>query len=246
MISSAISGALNEKIRLETIANNLANINTVGFKADRAAFSETIKTGIVKNTTESDKNTPFLPNYEPFRIGTDFSPGQLKYTGNPLDIALEGNGFFSIETPDGIQFTRKGNFTINSEGILVTKDGLPVLGKGGKITIDGKSLSVDEQGNIYMDGKQIDAFKLIDFPKPYNLLKTGGTLFKSADENIQGTDAKNIKVNQGVVESSNVNGIQAMTEMIDTLRGYESYQKIIQFFHYIDEKAINDVGKLTQ
>ena len=245
-IYMAGSGALIQKRKLEILANNIANVNTVGFKEDKVSFNVANLTGL-----ENDKpgnnlasgGTQLIPSKLPFKTFTNFSSGHLEHTGNSLDIALEGDGFFCIKTTEETQYTRKGNFTLNQEGIMVTQEGLPVLGDGGIIQIDTSDFVVDANGNIVVDGGVVATIKVVDFPQS-SLEKAGNTRFTTLDPMNKGETAEKVNVKQGYVEHSNVNIIRMMTDMIDTLRGYESYQKIIRSLNDIDSKAINEVGSV--
>jgi len=187
-----------------------------------------------------------------FKVYTDHSGGSLKSTGNDFDLALVGKGFFCVQTPDGIHYTRKGDFTLNAEGVLVTRSGWPVLGESGEISVDGESnpnlhrkFSVDEQGHLSVDGNQVDSLRLVDFPQPYNLVKVGDALFKAKDSGPGEIQAEEVSVNQGFIELSNVDAVKMMTEMIEVLRGYESYQQIIRSVDDVNSRAINEIGKTT-
>jgi len=127
---------------------------------------------------------------------------------------------------------------------MVTMDGLSVLGEGGPINIEGNTFTVDAKGNISVDGSQVDTIKIIGFQNPDALKKTGNSLFEIADKNAVETKAENTGVSQGFIELSNVNAIRMMTEMIEVLRGYESYQKAIKTADEANAKAINDVGRV--
>jgi len=239
----AATGALNYQKKLDVLANNVANINTVGFKADKVSF---VAVDLAENdSTLSDPsaNTNLLSVVSK----PVFSSGSMRFTGNTFDVALEGDGFFSVNTPDGVRYTRNGSFTFNNNGTLVTRDGFPVLGDGGEISIndvEDSKIVIDEVGNIYSDDKKIGALKLVDFSKPYELDKVGSTFFMAKDLNANEIEPDELKVNQGFVELSNVDAVRAMTEMIETLRGYESYQKIIRSLSDVSAKAINDVGSV--
>ncbi|MEA3279827.1 MAG: flagellar basal-body rod protein FlgF [Thermodesulfobacteriota bacterium] len=240
------SGALIQKRKLEVLANNIANVNTVGFKEDKVSFNVANLTGLKNDKPGNDfasEGTRLIPSKLPFKTFTNFSPGHLEHTGNSLDIALEGDGFFCIETTEGTQYTRKGNFTLNHEGIMVTQEGLPVLGEGGTIQIDASDFVVDAKGNIVVDGSVVATIKVVDFPQS-SLEKAGNTRFTTLDPMNKGETAEGVNVKQGYVEHSNVNIIRMMTDMIDTLRGYESYQKIIRSLNDIDSKAINELGSV--
>ena len=238
----AAGGVFYER-KLAVLANNLSNINTVGFKRDQAFRLSGLKENPEGSLIPGKSQNPFP--IMPFGTRADFSPGPLKHTGNALDLSLDGKGFFCIETPEGIQYTRKGNFTLNESGELVTQEGLLVLGEGGNIEINGKSVVVDAQGNVSADGNPVDTIKIVDFPQPYALEKAGNSLFALADPDIAENEAEEVEVRQGFVEFSNVDPIRVMTEMIEVLRGYESYKKIIQSIDDVSSKAINDVGRLA-
>jgi flagellar basal-body rod protein FlgG len=257
-IYTATSGALAYQMRLDVLSNNLSNMGTVGFKEDRTVFraylpasqdpiSENLQTTLMSEeptTLESYQISNSLVAFE--GTTTDFSPGQLKQTGNAFDLAIDGNGFFCIQTPGGVQYTRKGNFTLNHEGVLANQEGLPVLGNGGKIEfIDGKDFIVDKEGNISIDGEEIDTLKIVNFTAPHSLEKVGNTLFAPTGPGIIEEKAEGFGINQGFIELSNVNAIRVMLEMIEVLRGYESYKKVIQSVDDVTSKAINEVGQLA-
>lgn len=242
-IYMAATGALNYQKKLDVLANNIANISTVGFKADKTSF---IYSELTENNNELS-DTSLNTNLLSVVVTPSFSAGSMRFSGNTFDLALEGDGFFSVNTPDGIMYTRSGCFTFNDNGTLVTKEGFPVLGEGGEISIsdvEDKNIVVDENGNIYSGDKKIGALKLVDFPKPYKLVKAGNTFFMVENNTAGEIDPVDLKVNQGFVELSNVDAVKAMTEMIETLRGYESYQKVIRSLDDVSQKAINDVGNV--
>ena len=255
-IYTATSGALAYQLKLEVLSNNLSNINTVGFKEDRAIFKtylpdsqhptfETPQAEIISG--EPMDLAPYQTNNALVAFEctmTDFSSGQLKRTGNALDLALEGNGFFCIQTPDGVQYTRKGNFSLNQDGILVTQEGFPVLADGGEIKIDDQDFAIDGEGNISVDGKQVDTLKIVNFADTHSLKKVGNTLFAPATSEFTEEKAEGFTVNQGFIELSNVDAVKVMTEMLEVLRGFESYKKVIQSIDDVTSKAINDVGRL--
>ncbi|MDY6880757.1 MAG: flagellar basal-body rod protein FlgF [Desulfatiglans sp.] len=253
----AASGALAFQKRLEIISNNLANINTKGFKEDLTLFrsylpgpSDAVKADIEEYlaSEEVDLLDPHLSNNFLVKVEdtiTDFSPGDMRRTGNVLDLALEGDGFFCVNTPDGTQYTRKGNFTMNNDGVLVTEEGHPVLGNGGEIEVDGRDVVVDAQGNVSVDGNQIDTLRIVSFSDNSVLKKVGDVLFAPIDEQVSEESAEGVTVNQGFLESSNVNAVQAMVEMIEVLRGYESYQKILRSIDDLTLQTINEVGELA-
>ena len=246
-IYMSAAGAIAYEKRMQVISNNLANINTSGFKKDKGHFQiidspDSIKEDLEKNAISKEEKQP--PLWLQFETKTDFSAGALKHTGNPLDLALEGDGFFCIKTEQGTQYTRNGNFSLDQDGMLVTMDGLSVLGEGGSINIDGNTFTVDANGNVEVDGNLVDTIKIVGFQKQDELKKTGNSLFAIYDNNTVESKVENIRLSQGFIELSNVNAIRMITEMVEVLRGYESYQKAIKTADEANAKSINEVGRV--
>ena len=239
-IYQAASGAIVQELRLQVIANNLANANTTGYKADRPSFRIP---GDEETKVEEDKAGELPKAYDmrdpgeeiedppatlPFGQLVDFSQGPTRVTGNPLDFAINGSGFFVVQTESGTAYTRDGSFTRAEDGTLVTHEGRPVLGENGTITLDGEDVAVDMDGNILVDGQQVGTLKVVEFPKPYPLEKTQDNLFVPISQAVAEEKAEDFTVAQGALEASNVNPIVAMTEMVETHRMFEFYQKVIQ------------------
>jgi flagellar basal-body rod protein FlgG len=246
-ISSTLAGALTQEMRLNVLANNIANVNTAGFKEDRIFQLPQTSDSVWNNTPAAARQNTALDNVSslPVSTFTNFEQGPLKETGNSLDMALEGDGFFAIQTPGGIRYTRKGSFSLSQNGVLVTQEGYPVLGKNkGEIRINGQNVSVDSSGAVFVDNASVDSLDIVGFSNRNNLEKVGDSLYSAQDPNDQGAPATTTQVQQGFIESSNVDSIKAMTDMIDVLRGYESYQKIIQSMNDTTSKTVNDVGKM--
>lgn len=239
----AAAGALVQQLRLEVLSNNVANINTIGYKGDRSIFQipEETESQVFETPIEGIQSlSPYAP---PFSTVIDFSQGAIRQTGNSLDVAINGKGFFSIQTPDGVQYTRQGSFTLDTEGVLVTQDGYPVMGEGGAITLEEGSVEIDMEGAVYVDGDEIGRLQIIDFPNVDGLKKAGNGRFIALDTAMPGSRPENTVLRQGHVESANVNPVRAMTEMIETSRAFEAYQKVIQSTDEATSKSINDVGK---
>jgi flagellar basal-body rod protein FlgF len=241
-ISGIISKMKAQEMRLEVMSNNMANANTVGFKEDRLFRLPESHSSVWGNLSGVlPKDISSVPVY----TFTNFEQGHLKETGNALDVALGGEGFFSVQTPKGLQYTRKGDFALNSDGTLVTQEGYPVLGKGGgKIQISGEKVVVSSSGGILVDGVEVDSLQVVDFANKKRLLKMGDSLYSQQDPNDTGTPADKTLVQQGFIEGSNVDSIKIMTEMIDVIRGYESYQKTLQSMNETNSKT-NEIGKLS-
>ncbi len=236
----ALSGTLAQQKRLDVLTNNLANVNTPGFKKDKAVFKmalpppdnqTSLSTGSLKDKVFVETNS----------IATDFSTASYNQTGNPLDLAIEGDGFFEVMTPQGTRYTRDGSFRRNEEGELVTTEGYKVMGDGGPIRIEGNGVKVDREGNVQVDGAPVGKLKVVDFPKPYPLKKEMENLYAlPASVNAM---LSNAEIRQGYTEGANVSVIREMTSMIDVMRSYESYIKAMQSMDEATGKVINEVGR---
>ncbi len=262
-IYTAASGAAAQQMRLELLANNLANVDTAGFKEDNAVFSAFLPGMAPAGTTQATGASapllvggmlPLPANYHATfgEARTSFSQGALKSTGNPLDLALEGEGFFVVQTPQGQRYTRRGSFALNEEGTIVTSDGHPLLGDAGPIQIEPQNqnlqaldLQVDEEGNLLAGGEMLGKLQIVAFDAPYPLRKAEGVLFVSEDPLLVGRKAEKVTVRQGQLEMANVEAVRAMIEMIEVLRVYESCQKMMRTVDDATGRAINDVGRLT-
>jgi flagellar basal-body rod protein FlgF len=247
----AATGALAYEKRLQLISNNLANVNTVGFKKDEGRFRAFDLAETPDNPLRVNDGRSQAPAYWTlFSSYTDFSSGGMKKTANPFDLALSGNGFFCVQTPDGLQYTRRGDFTVNADDVLVTQEGWPVMGQGGEIRLKmakpsetNREFSVTEDGYVTVDGSQVDRLRIVDFTQPDALEKAGQSYYRALKpEALQELD-ENFKVSQGFLELSNVDTVSMMTEMIEVLRGYESYQKMMRSIDDMDARLINDVGR---
>ena len=233
-IYKAGAGAILQQIRLEAYANNLANVNTTGFKADQPVFRF--------DAPEISSNVPDNTVALPLTYVTNFESGPLRQTGAPLDVAIVGGGFFEVQTPDGLQYTRNGGLSINADGELSTAEGWPVMGQGGAIRIEGSRVEINEEGQVAVDGDVVGVLKVVDFNDRSALKKAGNSLFK--DEGAGGgmVAAEGYRIAQGNLESSNVDAIRTMTEIIETLRVFETYQRVIRSADEATAKTINEVG----
>jgi flagellar basal-body rod protein FlgF len=232
---AALSGNLSAMRRLEVISNNLANASTPGFKADQIQF-ESVLAG-VKNPSTQD---PSLSNE---RFSTDFTSGPLQKSDNVLDVALDGDGFFVVQTPQGPAYTRQGNFHRGAGGKLVTADGYEVQGQGGPISVAGGRIQIGGDGVVTVDGSPAGTLAQVDFPKPYALSKAGAGLFVPADPQTA-TTPSSAQVKQGFLESSNVKVVVEMARMIETSRYFESCAKAVKSYDDMASKAANELGKV--
>lgn len=247
----AASGALASQKKLDTIANNLANVNTPGFKNDKLVFESYLskqKTGAPGVSSMKNPNPTNMRQAEyvsPAEQYTDFSQGPVRVTDSPLDIALKGPGFISVMTYEGERYTRNGTMQVGPNGELVTSAGHAVVSDTGQaIYVNNGFVTIDEGGNVWVDGgpgsgyfngklpsgifgEHIGRIKLVDFPKPYGLVKEGNGLFRAPDP-YEAVAPDRLRVLQGHLEGSNVNMIQSMTAMIQNQRIMETYKKAIQ------------------
>ncbi len=213
--------------QLTVLANNLANANTVAYKGDRL-FEEIIQYS-TKGIPEADQVNEItgIPVTRQREV-TDFTTGSILETGNPLNVAMGGDGFFVVQTAQGRRYTRQGNFQVNAAGQLQSADGNPVLGENGAITLPPGQVHIDEAGHVSVDGLEIDRLKLVDFSDRTKLAKEGNSRYALADDTEPeiAPSAPNLK--QGALEASNVNTMRLMTEMLDARRQFEAMQKAIQ------------------
>jgi flagellar basal-body rod protein FlgF len=238
-IYKAAAGAIQQQIRLEAYANNLANVNTVAFKADQPVF----RFDAPEIPTEMPAGGQRLSPYAlPLEYVTNFEEGALRQTGGSMDVAIEGKGFFEVQTPDGPQYTRNGRLSINADGLLSTSEGQPIMGQGGEITIDGSRIEISQSGEISVDGNVVGVLKVVDFTDPSKLNKVGNSLFKDPNNAAGPVDAEAYHIVQGALESSNVDAIRTMTEIIETLRVFETYQRVIRSADEATGKTVNEVG----
>ncbi len=221
-VSSSINALMRE---YETITNNLANLNTAGFKRRCNTFSKTLEEQMTGAETYS-------PGSIELNSSLDFSQGNLSETGRLLDFALCGRGFFVIETPNGPLYTRNGIFETNQNGQIIDSQGRVIAGEGGPITIPSdvgiSQVSVSNDGSVNASGIPIGKFKLVDFgDNEAKLVPIGESCYQMPDQNIQPVAAENVIVKQGSQEVSNVEMIEELVDMIMVSRLYEANMKFI-------------------
>ena len=251
---SALFGALSNEHRMNSIANNLANVNTTGFKRDMLSFKDTFAMYAHDQIMEpmvnlrSKKLFPEPQHLSRTRIAqaqVDFDQGSLKVTGAPFDVAISGNGFFKVRTPQGDFYTRNGHFRMTGEGMLITEQGYPVLGNGGEVTLpDGvKNFTIAENGDIYGDGQAMGSIDLVEVDNPLGLEKLGSNMYRPrVGSDVQEVESKSYMV-QGFLEVSNVNPVYEMVNMIEAQRQFEAYAKVMQTTEAIDKETITKVGR---
>lgn len=241
------SGMLSESAKVDAIANNLANVNTAGYKRDNVINREfgdmlidRVNDGDTKRTTIGSMGLGTVVD----AIMPNFESGMLQQTGNNFDVAIQGDGFFTVETADGPRYTRNGSFIKNAAGELTTLEGQRVLGMNGPIVLPAEEtgqLNISGDGQVSLGATVIDQLQIVDFPDRKSLQKQGSSLFFN-DSNQQPTPSTST-VKQGMKESSNVNVVKEMINLIVAQRTYESNSKVVLNVDRNLDKLINEVGK---
>lgn len=178
------------------------------------------------------------------RVFTNFTQGNMMETGNDSDLALNGDGFFKVQTEDGTRYTRDGSFKIDANGTLVTSDGYTVLGGNGDINIGQNEFNIDENGNIFLNGQLGNTLDIVTINNDEYLRKEGNNLYTMAEGTNAEEAAFNGEVLTGYLETSNVDSMKEMVDMISTMRNYESNQKVVQAYDEILGKAVNDIARV--
>ena len=241
---TAATGMVVQEMRQETISNNLNNANTPGYKRDEPllkSFPETLLWQIGNGQKQLIGGLPSGSMVD--QVVTEHDPGIVERTGRPLDMALEGDGYFSLETPNGIRYSRNGHFQRTKDGYLVNEMGFYALGSSGRIKLSSEDITVDEYGKISIDGQMVAELDIRSFDNPETLLKEGNALFKASDNTRETTDAS-INVLQKSLEKSNVNLVKEMVNMMNVVRTYESNQKVIQAYDRVMEMSAKEIGSL--
>ncbi|WP_421900955.1 flagellar basal-body rod protein FlgF [Maridesulfovibrio sp.] len=248
-IFSALFGAMSNEHRIDISANNLANVNTTGFKRDNCAFQDTFirfAHDYVADAKPYLRDKDQLPEAKIMarpRLSEeviDMSQGSFQKTGNPLDLAIRGDGFFKVQKNGETLLTRNGVFTLSSEGTLVTEQGYPVMANGGEVNLPPRSrVAVDGEGVIFADGQEVGRLDFVQ-PADYRALKKQGeNLFINEGGEIPAEG----EVAQGYIEKSNVEVVNEMVAMIECQRSFEMYQKMITTTDQLDQKVIQQVGR---
>lgn len=243
---TAAAGMLTGLIRHETIVHNLSNVRTIGYKADRATlkdFPSLLLTEVRDGQSKSEIGEAGT-GVSLAAIKTDFSGGPIKLTDNPLDFAIAEEGFFRIETQEGIRYTRDGRFHRDVDGRLITANGNLVLGENGPITLPEGALTVTPQGELFVNDTQVERFTLARFADTDNIIKDGQTNFTAQGAAPELMPLQDVQVYQGYLEESNLDSAQAVTEMMSVLRAYQASQRLVQFQDQINGQAANELGRV--
>ncbi len=217
-------------------ANNIANINTPGFKKQSMLFVEHLnKAGEAKDTISQ------VNDYSSYRDNTQ---GALRKTDNQLDLAIQGDGFFVVKTPEGQKYARAGNFTLNNQREIVTKDGYQVMGDGGPLVIqeDAYDINITKEGTISTNSGDVGKIKLVTFKNLNNIVPIGNNLFEATKD--KETAVLNPSIQQGMLEQSNVQPVLEMSRMIEIQRMFEMTQNLVRSNHDLQRNAIQQLTRV--
>jgi flagellar basal-body rod protein FlgF len=217
--------------QMDMVANNVANINTPGYRGQSLLFSEFV-------ADPRGQDAPYSMVYD-YGQYVSTAPGAFQNTGGKLDVALQGPGFFQINTPQGPRYSRAGNFTLDQTGQMITPNG-DLLGVA--IPAGAREINIDEQGNVSTETGIVGRINMVEFASTQNLVREGNGLYRAPDGAAPGA-AANTRMMQGMLEGSNVQGVVETTRMIGILRDYQSLQRLMQSEHELERNAI---GRLTQ
>ena len=227
--------------QMDVIANNLANLGTAGYRAQDMLFEEHLsERAQMSEFRPGDRSLAYVIDRGTLR---DFALGPIKSTGNPLDLAIEGDGWFVVESPVGERFTRNGHFQLDAEGNLVTADGHRVLGEGGPISFDEDEIEIEiaADGTVSTNLGEKGRLRLAAFEDNERLIAEGASLFATDQEPIE---AGNLRVVQGAIEGSNVNQIVELSRMIEVQRSYTSLAQMMERTDELRRQGIGTLGRL--
>lgn len=225
---------------LEMVSHNLANASTMGFKRE-------LLNNWMTRSPETYRGDVVEPGGYVDVRSRDLNQGSFHETGKDTDLALQGPGYFKVETPRGIRYTRSGNFSLDPDSQLVTQQGYIVMGKNGPITLNAldKEFTFDAEGGIHMDKNLGDQILVVDFPNPQALRPEGKTFLAPGPLSGEEEETPSTRVLQGTIEESNVDVVAESVNLMDIQRRYEAYLKVLQTFATSDSKAIQDIGQQT-
>jgi flagellar basal body rod protein FlgG len=239
MTAIAASGLRARMESLDLLANNIANASTGGYKADREFYSLYVAPEAVGNELPST-----MPLIE--RPWIDHAQGVLHSTGNPLDVALSGKGFFTVNGPGGPLYTRNGNFRLATDGKLTTPDGYPVRDSNGlPITLNAtRPLDIANDGTLTQDGVIAGKLEVVDFTSTAGLSKQGGNYFRVTDPAMRSAAPSATTVQQGQLEASNTGSAEGAVRLVSVMRQFEMLQKAVSLGAEMNKKAIEEVAKV--
>ena len=246
--SAASAGLVNFR-KLEVQNNNLANINTAGFKRQFITgsvqnFADTFANALKDTDPYAEPDHERTPGVVNIKTVTDFTLGPIKNTGNPLDVALSNpNDFLVVGTPDGNLYTRAGDLTLDSTGNLVTQDGYSVLGDGGPITAQGVGVNIGPDGSVTASGQVVGRLQVARFNDPQVLERVGATRFKLPAGEAAPQTVEDPELVTQSLEMANVSAVSSMIDLVLTNRAFEAYTKAAQTIDQLNQMSVGQVGR---
>ena len=244
---TGLSGLISNSRRLDVIGNNISNVNTTAFKSNRMQFTPTFSRNFTLGTapgTNSGGTNPGQVGLGVTVAGTqrNFNNGAIGATGVATDVAIEGDGFFVVRTPQGERYTRDGNMKLDATGKLVTTDGFPVLSDGGEITIPAgeTNINIGSDGTVATAQGTAGKLRVVSLP-PAALRKEGYNLYSATEPSAPATNARLV---QGVIERSNVQPVVEMTKMIEIMRAYQSSSEAMSATNDLVRRAVQRLGEV--
>ncbi len=239
---TAYSGLRAQSDALEILANNLANVNTTGFREERAFFALLHES--IESPNESGSLDPAINSSVLAHKAVNSAEGSLNFTGRDLDIAIAGNGFLIVDAPQGTRYTRNGSLHLNAQSVLTTSDGFPIRGASGQpIRLGPGKIQISEDGEVLLGSKKVDRLKIVSFDNVSTLEKEGNSLF-IAPEGASSEKPSTAAVKSGYLEQSNVNPVSSIVQMVEILRHFEAIQKSVNLLmNDINSKAIEKLGQ---
>ena len=224
---------------MDVIANNIANVSTPGFKRESAKFEEYVTMVAPSEGQIGPQAVSFVKDAG---VSRDLSQGNIENTGAPFDFAINGNGYFTVQTPQGMRYTRDGHFTLDANGQIVTSDGYALQGDGGAVTItpDDGDIQVGADGAISGKFGQIGKLQVVDFANERALTKVGSNLYSTTQAPTTATGAT---IGQRMLESSNVQSVLEITHMVEVMRAYQATASLSQSQEDMIRTAINKLGE---
>ncbi|MEO8178203.1 MAG: flagellar basal-body rod protein FlgF [Deltaproteobacteria bacterium] len=234
----AASGASAQMTALDVTANNLANATTPGFKADQAVFQEHLVQALVAGKAQPDMRYTSVAAVTP-----DLRSGPLQVTQRPLDAAIDGDGYFTVQTPRGERYTRAGGFQLGPAGTLVTALGYAVLDSGGspiQLPLDGPPAEIGQDGAIRIGDEEVGRLGVVSFAQPRALAKDGDTLFRATPQAGQ-PEPTSVTLQSGALELPNVSIVKGMTDLVSATRAFEALERAVEAYSDLERRAASDI-----
>lgn len=247
VLAIALRSMQQDVARLEQVGSNLANVTTPGYK--RQVLVSRVESGTLPSFAQAvagaaapDELAPPARTLEPFELVRDMTAGSLRATGRTLDVALAGEGYLEVHTAQGLAYTRQGELQLDARGRLVTMQGFPVQGQSGDIVLNSAAIAIDAKGNVTDNGRLVDRLKVVTFEPGQSLKPLDGGLFAEGGNPTLVPEGET-EVRQGFVENSNVQQAREMVELMQTMRRFESMQRIVQGYDDLMGTAIRRLGE---